>query len=188
MAEVSGLFSRLRVHDRSRWAGWPRRGRWRVGLVALGLSVLGACATHDDGSGGVPAYAYGCTHGLAFQARLYKDMVVLEGGRGHDQLPRKKDGAHGSYVFGNERLTAEFGLGLRRQLATLRYVDIPDTIQCERQRVAFGDDPGGELTDLPELRVSRIEGPKPKPVLTPAERARVDSNIRFGDGPPPNSN
>ena len=102
---------------------------------ALGLTLaLAGCATPRD----IEAFGFACTHGLTFQARLYSDMVALDGARGHDLLPREKDGPDGSLRFGNQRVQAVFGLGMDRRLATLRYADIPQTIHCERANVQFG--------------------------------------------------
>ena len=102
---------------------WHTNGKW---TILLAISLLAGCATPRD----IDPYGYSCTHGLTFQARLYQDMVALDGARGHDLLPRLKDGADGSFQFGNERLTAVFGLGVDKRLATLRYADIPQTIYC----------------------------------------------------------
>ena len=156
-------------------------------ISVLTAGVLSGCATPHD----IEPFGYACTHGLTFQARLYKDMVALDGARGHDLLPRLKDGADGSFQFGNERVQAAFGLGLDQRLATLRYVDIPQTIHCERASVRFGQTPASaagaaSVASAPQtpLAVSNVGGPKPKlPPEPPDPKDVVHTNIRFGGGP-----
>lgn len=164
-------------------------------LPLLCTSLLAGCATPRD----IAPYGYACTHGLSFQARLYQDMVALDGARGHDLLPRQKDGPDGSYRFANERLEAVFGLGQGRRLATLRYADIPQTIHCARARIDLGR-PAPALTAtprlagassaaddgdaLPPLAISNVPGPRPKaPPEPPDPKDVIHTNIRFGGGP-----
>ncbi|WP_157667458.1 hypothetical protein [Comamonas serinivorans] len=174
----------------------------RLILPVWMLGLLAACTTPRD----IAPYGYACTHGLTFQARLYQDMVALDGARGHDLLPRLKDGSDGSFQFGNDRVTAVFGLGLDRRLATLRYADIPQAIHCERAQVQLGHAPvalsgglapalspasasAGAGSALPPLAVSPVAGPKAKaPPEPPAPEDMQYTNIRFGGGPAPNSN
>ena len=150
-------------------------------VIVAAVGLLNGCATPRD----IEPFGYACTHGLTFQARLYKDMVALDGARGHDLLPRLKDGADGSFQFGNERVQAAFGLGLDKRLATLRYVDIPQTIHCERASVRFGQAPAS-APSAPQtpLAVSTVGGPKPAlPPEPPDPKDVVHTNIRFGGGP-----
>jgi hypothetical protein len=171
-------------------------GGWHIPVCSIvSAAALAGCATPRD----IEPYGYSCTHGLTFQARLYQDMVALDGARGHDLLPRMKDGADGSFQFGNERLTAVFGLGQGKRLATLRYADIPQTIYCERAQVVLGrpapepsaaprlggaSAPGGGADALPPLAVSKVPGPRPKaPPEPPDPKDIVYTNIRFGGGP-----
>lgn len=160
-------------------------GRHCILVIAVATAgMLNGCATPRD----IEPFGYACTHGLTFQARLYKDMVALDGARGHDLLPRLKDGSDGSFQFGNERVQAAFGLGLDKRLATLRYVDIPQTIHCERASVRFGQAPanGASAPSAPQtpLSVSTVGGPRPKlPPEPPDPKDVVHTNIRFGGGP-----
>ena len=173
-------------------------GRCRILLIVMALAgALAGCATPRD----IDSFGYACTHGLTFQARLYSDMVALDGARGHDLLPREKDGADGSFRFGNDRVKAVFGLGVDKRLATLRYVDIPQTIHCERANVQFGKAPaalrGAALSGaapgasdsaaLPPVSVSKVPGPRaPQPPEPPDPKDVIYTNIKFGGGPGPN--
>ena len=166
-------------------------------ILLMCLALIGgltACATPRD----IESFGYACTHGLTFQARLYSDMVALDGARGHDLLPRAKDGPDGSFRFGNERVQAVFGLGVDKRLATLRYVDIPQTIHCERANIQFGKTPaalrGAALSGavpgasdgsaMPPVSVSKVPGPRPpQPPEPPDPKDVIYTNIRFGGGP-----
>ena len=162
-------------------------------MIALAVTLT-ACATPRD----IESFGYSCTHGLTFQARLYSDMVALDGARGHDLLPRVKDGADGSFRFGNERVQAVFGLGVDKRLATLRYIDIPQTIHCERANIQFGKAPAAlrgaalsgavpgasDSSALPPVSVSKVPGPKPpQPPEPPDPKDVIYTNIKFGGGP-----
>ena len=166
-------------------------------LMAVAGALAGCATTPRD----IESFGYACTHGLTFQARLYSDMVALDGARGHDLLPRDKDGPDGSFRFGNARVQAVFGLGVDKRLATLRYVDIPQTIHCERANIQFGKAPaalrGAALTGtvpaapgasdsaaLPPVSVSKVPGPRPpQPPEPPDPKDVIYTNIRFGGGP-----
>ena len=166
-----------------------------LSILMVLMGVLAGCASTPRD---IESFGYACTHGLTFQARLYSDMVALDGARGHDLLPRVKDGADGSFRFGNERVQAVFGLGVDKRLATLRYIDIPQTIHCERANIQFGKAPAAlrgaalsgaepgasDSSALPPVSVSKVPGPKPpQPPEPPDPKDVIYTNIKFGGGP-----
>lgn len=145
----------------------------------IGASLLLAgCATWQD----APRLAYQCPHDLRFEARLYQDMALLEGQRGHAVLQRAPDGPAGELRYRDPTLLAEFGLGTNQRLVALHYTGIPETVRCERVPLAADGGTASPLT--PPVRPAPRDGPKPPPP-PPDPDAPVQTNIRLGDGPWP---
>ena len=173
----------------ARARAWVRARAPRcAAALALGaLAALAGCALPPD----APVLGYSCTHGLAFQARLYADLALLEGGRGFDRLPRLPDGAGGVLRYGQDgRVLAEFGLGTERQLAQLRYAGIPDAIQCQRldsqplagllPRASGAAAAADGRPAAPPVQASEQPAPRPRP--PPQPEAPIFTNIRTTEG------
>jgi len=107
-----------------------------------------------------PRLSYQCPNDLRFEARLYKDMALLEGQRGFTRLARTDDGQGGAPRYRDGTLLAEFGLGLNGRLAALRYTGIPETVYCQRV-LAQGTTPDA-------VRAARRLAPTPPPSADPA--------------------
>lgn len=142
------------------------------GRCVLALSLIGAlsaCATWRD----APRLSYTCGSDLRFEARLYTDMAILEGSRGHAVLARMADDKGEGPLYADETVRARFGLGVDGRLARLDYTSIPEPVYCERT-LAPGEDA--------QVRPAGREGPKPPPP-PPDPNAPVQTNIRTGEGP-----
>jgi len=81
----------------------------------LALALLGGCAAWQD----APRLAFQCPRELRFEARLYQDMALLEGLRGHAVLERVAD-ADGTLRYADPTVQARFGLGLDARRARHR--------------------------------------------------------------------
>ena len=150
--------------------------------------LVAGCASIQD----APRLRYRCPHGPDFEVRLYRDMALVEGQRGHAVLQRVADAALDKAVepvshqnapatqdglhYADPTLTASFGLGLSGRLAALRYTGIPETVHCERVMPE-----GAAPAAPPAVRAAPREGPKPPPP-PPDPNAPVQTNIRIGDG------
>ena len=132
----------------------------------LALALLGGCAAWQD----APRLAFQCPRELRFEARLYQDMALLEGLRGHAVLERVAD-ADGTLRYADPTVQARFGLGLDGRLARLDYTAPPVPVYCAHQ-------PGAEA---PAVRATARPGPRPPPPR-PDPNAPVQTNIRQGDG------
>ena len=139
-----------------------------IGRLAslLALALLGGCAAWQD----APRLAFQCPRELRFEARLYQDMALLEGVRGHAVLERVA-GDDGALHYADPTVQARFGLGLDGRLVRLDYTGIPEPVYCEHQ-------PGAEA---PAVRATARPGPRPPPPR-PDPNAPVQTNIRQGDG------
>jgi len=91
----------------------------------LALALLGGCAAWQD----APRLAFQCPRELRFEARLYQDMALLEGLRGHAVLERVAD-ADGTLRYADPTVQARFGLGLDGRLARLDYSPAPRRPPC----------------------------------------------------------
>ena len=140
----------------------------RSGLGLAGLCLLTACASLVD----APRLAYRCPADLSFEARLYEDMALLEGLRGHAVLERVAGAGDGALRYADPTVRAEFGLGVDRRLVRLDYTRIPEPVYCER--VAAPD------ATPDAVRAHGRLGPRPPPPFHPD--APVETNIRLGDG------
>lgn len=137
-------------------------------IGAIGL--LTGCAAALD----APRLAYQCPQRLSFEARLYQDMAILEGLRGHAVLQRQPVGGDDAALqYGDGTVRAHFGLGVDRRLVRLDYTGIPEPVYCERAPSVDGAAP------TPVQAVERA-GPRPPPPFDP--NAPVETNIRTGDG------
>jgi len=130
--------------------------------------LLGGCASLLD----APRLAYWCPSDLSFEVRLYEDMALLEGLRGHVVLERSPADQDGVLRYADPTVRAEFGLGVDQRLVRLNYTGIPESVYCERV-VTPGTMP---LQVRPAARL----GPRPPPPHDPD--APVQTNIRLGDG------
>ncbi len=131
--------------------------------------LVAGCAAMRD----APRLSYRCVNDLRFEARLYQDMAVLEGLRGHAILARSTGDAEGAISYTDETVHAQFGLGVDGRLVRLDYTSIPEPVYCERV-MAPGEDSS--------VRVAPREGPRPPPP-PPAPNAPIQTNIRSGQGP-----
>ena len=132
--------------------------------------LLAGCVMTPD----APRLAYQCPQRLSFEARLYQDMALLEGQRGHAVLERVAvPGDAAALQYADRTVRASFGLGLDKRLARLDYTGIPEPVYCERAPAASDAPPAPvQATDQP--------GPRPQPPFDPD--APVQTNIRWGDG------
>ena len=147
---------------------WRARER---SLFALSLvATLTACATWQD----APRLTYACAQDMDFQARLYNDMAILEGSRGHAVLSRvMSEGAGEASLYADETVQARFGLGVDGRLVRLDYTNIPEPVYCELA-LAHGE----------EVKVRPAERAGPRtPAPPPDPNAPVQTNIRVGEGP-----
>ena len=141
-------------------------------FVALALpTLLAACATLQD----APRLTFLCTNNLRFEARLYQDMALLEGLRGHAVLERAADDSgEAALLYADATVRARFGLGLDGRLARLDYTRIPEPVYCERAVTARPGEP-------PAVSASDRPGPRPPPPR-PDPNAPIETNIHLGDG------
>ncbi len=148
-------------------------GLIRMACAAVASGWLAGCASMMD----APRLLYRCPHELQFEARLYQDMAILEGQRGHVVLQRQAATEAGADAvalrYADETVQAEFGLGLDKRLVALRYAGIPAPVFCERD-AARSDD------------VIASERPGPRPPAWTDPNAPVQTNLQLGDGPWPN--
>ena len=137
-------------------------------LIAIGL--LTGCAAAVD----APRLAFQCARGLGFEARLYQDMAMLEGLRGHAVLAREQvAGNDDALQYADSTVRAHFGLGVDRRLVRLDYTGIPEPVYCERA-------PQSASAVSAPVQASQRPGPRPPPPFDPD--APVQTNIRVGDG------
>ena len=154
-------------------AAGRRACRWALAALAVlpGLAGLAGCAALQD----APRLTYACPNALSFEARLYQDMALLEGLRGHAVLERVADHhdgeGDGALRYADPTVRAQFGLGVQGRLARLDYTGIPEPVYCEHQ-------PGA---GAPAVRAIARPGPRPPPPR-PDPNAPVQTNIRQGDG------
>ncbi len=138
--------------------------------IVLFSALLTGCAALQD----APRLLYLCPNDLRFEARLYEDMAMLEGLRGHAVLERLADAGDAAQPrYADPTVRAQFGLGLEGRLARLDYTTIPEPVYCERAPVAAGE-------AAPPVRAQARPGPRPPPPFDPD--APVETNIRTGDG------
>lgn len=145
--------------------------RWRARLGGVGAALLlASCAAVQD----APRLTYLCPNELRFEARLYQDMALLEGLRGHAVLERVAGGDEqdAALRYADVTVRAQFGLGVDGRLVRLDYTNIPEPVYCERATAA-GD-------PAPPVRAHARPGPRPPPPFNPD--APVQTNIRLGDG------
>ena len=136
--------------------------------IVLFSALLTGCAALQD----APRLLYLCPNDLRFEARLYEDMAMLEGLRGHAVLERAADGGDTLQPrYADPTVRAQFGLGVDARLARLDYTNIPEPVYCER--AATPD-------DATPVRAHARPGPRPAPPFDP--NAPVQTNIRVGDG------
>lgn len=141
-------------------------------LLILCAALLTACASLRDAS----RLSYRCPNDLRFEARLYQDMAILEGWRGHAVLTRiaGQEGPETAPAYADETVRAHFGLGVDARLARLDYTSIPEPMYCERVFM-----PGEESAPI---KAAEREGPKPPPP-PPDPNAPIQTNILIGPGP-----
>ena len=138
--------------------------------IVLFSALLTGCAALQD----APRLLYLCPNDLRFEARLYEDMAMLEGLRGHAVLERLADAGDAAQPrYADPTVRAQFGLGLEGRLARLDYTTIPEPVYCERAPVAAGE-------AAPPVRAQARPGPRPPPPFDPD--APVETNIRTGVG------
>ncbi|MFV0679902.1 hypothetical protein [Ottowia sp.] len=152
--------------------GKRHRLAWQV-LGGVVLSSVAGCA----GVHYTPVLVYHCPQQLDFEARLYQDMALLEGARGHAVLSRQPPApgeAEHSPRYADATVRAVFGLGFDQRLARLDYTDIPEPVYCQRT-VGDAEQP------LPPVRASWERGPRPPAPFDPS--APVQTNVRTDHGP-----
>ena len=132
--------------------------------------MLAGCAAAFD----APRLAYQCPQQLSFEARLYQDMALLEGLRGHARLERVAvPGDETALQYADPTVQASFGLGTDRRLVRLAYTGIPEAVYCQRAPAVDGAAPA-------PVQATERPGPRPPPPFDPD--APVETNIRTGDG------
>jgi hypothetical protein len=147
---------------------WQRAAAGWLGLLLAGCAALQDAQPLD----------FQCPHDLRFTARLYQDMAMLDGMRGHAVLARATADAGADAAplrYADDSVRAEFGLGMQGRLARLDYTNIPEPVYCTR--IA---DPDAPLT--PPQAAWR-DGPRPPPP-PPDPDAPVQTNLRTSDGAP----
>ncbi len=77
---------------------------------------------------------YRCDNGTEFTVRFADDSAIVDAGaRGREELPRDAGGVTPQQtVYSNERMRAEFGLGVSGREALLRYAQPPLLAHCVR--------------------------------------------------------
>jgi hypothetical protein len=137
--------------------------------------LLAGCATLQDAQ----PLDYQCPHDLRFTARLYQDMAMLDGMRGHVVLERVTQNTTPDAAplrYADDSVRAEFALGMQGRLVRLDYTNIPQPLYCTR----IAAQPG---TPLAPPRAAQRAGPRPPPPpLDPNLPART--NIRTSEGLP----
>lgn len=141
----------------------------RVAITGAAAWLLAGCAALRD----APRLVYQCPNGLGFEARLYQDMAVLEGERGHVVLQRLPHQHEHELLYADPTVVADFGLGVGQRLVRLDYTRVPAPVYCERVPAADG-------VDAPPVRAAPRPGPRNPPPFDPD--APVQTNIRSGDG------
>lgn len=155
------------------WRTPGARRAWAVALPCALASLLSACANINY----TPVQIYRCPQNLDFEARLYKDMALLEGARGFavlERQPAAEGESESTPRYADATLRASFGLGVDQRLARLDYTGIPEPVYCHR---ATTDDDGA----TPSVRASLENGPRPPPPFNPD--APVETNVRTDHGP-----
>jgi hypothetical protein len=139
-----------------------------VGLACL---LLAGCVVSLD----APRLAYQCPQGLGFEARLYQDMALLEGQRGHAVLERVEVvGDKAALQYADSTVRATFGLGVNQRLMRLDYTGVATpTVYCERAPALDGATPA-------PVRAAQQPGPRPPPPFDPD--APVQTNIHTTSG------
>jgi hypothetical protein len=152
---------------------------WQCLAACLSSLLLAGCAALE-----AQPLNYQCQHDLRFTARLYRDMAMLDGMRGHAVLAREitdaNAGASGKTTaaaplrYADDSVRAEFGLGVQGRLARLDYTGIPQPVYCARTAKSG--------TPLTPPRAARQDGPRPPPPR-PDPDAPVQTNIRTTNEP-----
>lgn len=162
----------------------------RGGLTGALALALVACAHVGD----APRLYYSCPTGMGFEVRLYQDMALIEGERGHVVLERLLPAdAAAPLRYADRLMRAEFGLGLDARLVRLDYATIPQPVYCTRRpgpQAGASAWVGGVTEATPEaarwqseptVRATPRPGPRKRPPHDPD--APVETNIRTGEGP-----
>jgi hypothetical protein len=78
---------------------------------------------------------YRCDQGMEFDVRFADDTAVIDAGaQGKETLLRDAGGATPQQsVYSNERLRAEFGLGVTAKESMLHYTQPPRALHCVQQ-------------------------------------------------------
>jgi len=140
-------------------------------LSACALLLAGCAAVQD-----APRLTFLCPSDLRFEARLYQDMALLEGLRGHAVLERaaSQGGAAPALVYADPTVRAHFGLGVDGRLARLDYTNIPAPVYCQRAPTPGAAEP-------PPVSAFGRPGPRPPPP-PPDPNAPIETNIHLSDG------
>jgi len=140
----------------------PLQGAWAL--------LLAGCAAGLD----APRLLYQCPRQLGFEARLYRDMALLEGQRGHAVLERVAvDGDAPALQYADSAVRASFGLGLEQRLVRLDYAGIPEPVYCERA-------PSVDGAALAPVQAADLPGPRPPPPFDPDAPVRTNIRSRYG--------
>lgn len=156
-------------------------------LMTIGLAgALLGCAHVGD----APRLYYDCPTGMGFEVRLYQDMALIEGERGHVVLERVDEAD--ALRYADRLMQAEFALGLDERLVRLDYATIPQPVYCTRRPgpeagaapwigsvTETTPESGGSLAE-PAVRAVPRPGPRKRPPHDP--NAPVQTNIRSGTG------
>ena len=146
----------------------------RLATHAGAALLVAGCATVQD----APRLTFLCPNALQFEVRLYQDMALLEGLRGHAVLERVPgavdDTGEAVLLYADPTVRARFGLGVDGRLARLDYTGIPEPVTCERTVTPRASEP-------PSVGAAARPGPRPPPPR-PDPNAPVETNIYLGDG------
>jgi hypothetical protein len=109
-----------------------------MGLLCA-CAALAGCASGPAPTAPLPFYR--CEYGLEFTAKFSGDSVVLDSSRGYDVLYRSGKNANPDLaasakthpnIYSNQRMSAEFKLGVLERDAIVRYPLLPLTARCAR--------------------------------------------------------
>lgn len=147
-------------------------------VIAVAVFLLASCALKQD----APRLLYLCDNDLSFEARLYRDMVLIEGQRGHVVLERELESLKEDELkYADNNLKAQFGLGDQGRLVRLDYRNIPQAVYCQRLQRAGEDDAGQTPSELSAVQAFDGAGPRPPVPFDPF--APIQTNVQTEFGP-----
>jgi hypothetical protein len=104
-------------------------------VPAMAPALAAASAPASEGSASpAPVAHYRCDQGIEITVRFAEDSATVDAGsRGREVLLRDAGGATPQQTdYSNDRMRAEFGLGVSGREALLRYAEPPLLVHCAR--------------------------------------------------------